>query len=83
MISKRFLYSFLLTVVAVLQAAAQISSGTPRRNTMRPVIRGTHYAAASMDARVSQVMEQVLRAGGNAFDAAVAGQAVLALLAPA
>jgi gamma-glutamyltranspeptidase/glutathione hydrolase len=83
MISRRFLFSFLLAVVSVIQAAAQTSSGAPRRNTMRPVIRGTHYAAASMDPRVSQVMQQVLRAGGNAFDAAVAGQAVLALVAPA
>jgi gamma-glutamyltranspeptidase / glutathione hydrolase len=83
MISKRFLYSFLLAVVSVLQATAQTSSGASRRAVMRPVIRGTHYAAASMDPRVSQVMEQVMRSGGNAFDAAVAGQSVLALVAPA
>ncbi len=48
------------------------------QQTMRPVVRGRQYAAASMKPESTQVAEQILRAGGNAFDAAVACQAVLA-----
>lgn len=51
----------------------------PRQIT-RPVVRGTQYAAASMKPEATQVAEQILRAGGNAFDAIVAGQAVLSIV---
>ncbi len=47
---------------------------------MRPVIRGRHYAVATMKPEATQVAERILRAGGNAFDAAVASQAVLGLV---
>jgi gamma-glutamyltranspeptidase/glutathione hydrolase len=50
--------------------------------TMRPVVRGTQYAVSSMEPQSTQVAEQILRAGGNAFDAVVAGQAVLGLVQP-
>ncbi len=49
---------------------------------MRPVIRGTHAAVSSMKPEATRAAENILRAGGNAFDAAVAGQAVLALVDP-
>jgi gamma-glutamyltranspeptidase/glutathione hydrolase len=52
------------------------------QRTMRPVVRGTRYAISSMEPQATQVAEQVLRAGGNAFDAIVAGQAVLGLVQP-
>ena len=45
----------------------------------RPVIRGTHYAIASMKPEATQAADRILQAGGNAFDAAVAGQAVLGI----
>lgn len=48
--------------------------------TLRPVIRGRQYAVASMKPEATQVAERILRAGGNAFDAAVACQAVLGLV---
>ena len=48
--------------------------------TMRPVIRGRTQAAASMKPEATQAAEKILRAGGNAFDAAVASQAVLGLV---
>ncbi len=69
----------------VLAAAALTAQAqAPRtRQTMRPVVRGTHYAAASMKPQATQVAERILRAGGNAFDAIVAGQAVLGLVDPA
>ena len=49
------------------------------RQTMRPVIRGTRFAATSMKPESTLAAERVLKAGGNAFDAVVAGQAVLSL----
>lgn len=52
----------------------------PIVQTMRPVIRGRHYIVASMKPEATQAAERILRAGGNAFDAAVACQAVLSLV---
>src|SRR6476620_10177721 len=51
-----------------------------RMSTMRPVVRGRTQAAASMKPEATQAAERMLRAGGNAFDAAVASQAVLGLV---
>jgi gamma-glutamyltranspeptidase/glutathione hydrolase len=47
---------------------------------MRPVIRGQTQAAASMKPEATRAAERILQAGGNAFDAAVAGQAVLGIV---
>ena len=47
---------------------------------MRPVIRGRIHAAASMKPEATPAAERILQAGGNAFDAAVAGQAVLGIV---
>src|ERR1700684_3372000 len=66
----------LLTLSLVPQILAQI---TDSRQTMRPVIRGRHAAVASMKAEATEVARQILEAGGNAFDAAVGGQAALAV----
>src|SRR5262245_21135636 len=51
-----------------------------RTTTMRPVIRGRTHAMASMKPEATQAAERILLAGGNAFDAAVASQAVLGLV---
>ena len=51
-----------------------------RVNLMRPVIRGRTQAAASMKPEATMAAERILMAGGNAFDAAVASQAVLGLV---
>ena len=51
--------------------------------TMRPVIRGAGYAVSTRKPQATQVAERVLCAGGNAFDAAVAAQAVLSVVDPA
>ena len=45
--------------------------------TMRPVIRGRHAAVASMKAEATEAARRIIDAGGNAFDAAVGGQAAL------
>ncbi|MCI0663851.1 MAG: gamma-glutamyltransferase [Acidobacteria bacterium] len=52
----------------------------PTSRTMRPLIRGRYYAAASMKAEATRAAERILEAGGNAFDAIVAGQAALAVV---
>jgi gamma-glutamyltranspeptidase/glutathione hydrolase len=49
---------------------------------MRPVVRGTQYAVSSMKLEATRAAARILEAGGNAFDAAVACQAVLALVHP-
>jgi len=46
---------------------------------MRPVIRGREAAASSMRAQATEAARKILAAGGNAFDAAVAGQAALGI----
>ncbi len=56
---------------------------TPDFGTVRPVIRGQDCAVSSMKAQATAAAVEILDAGGNAFDAAVAGQAVLALVDPA
>src|SRR5438094_5680137 len=55
------------------------SEGAANR-TMRPIVRGQHFAVASMKAEATRAAERVLEKGGNAFDAIVAGQAVLGLV---
>jgi len=62
--------------VGLAQSSGQ--SQLPRQ-TMRPVVRGTHHAAASMKPEATLAAERILREGGNAFDAIVAGQAVLCI----
>lgn len=48
--------------------------------TMRPVVRGQHFAAASMKPEATRAAQRILEKGGNAFDAIVAGQAVLGVV---
>jgi gamma-glutamyltranspeptidase/glutathione hydrolase len=49
---------------------------------MRPVITGREYAVSSMKPQATAAGVRILEQGGNAFDAAVAAQAVLALVDP-
>jgi gamma-glutamyltranspeptidase/glutathione hydrolase len=58
------------------QTPAQSGDST---QTMRPVIRGRHGAVASMKAEATEATRRILDMGGNAFDAAVGGQAALAV----
>src|SRR5438552_1802756 len=84
--------ALLAAIVYVFQTGAQETQRTARPSdpdeqqtggTIRPVIRGAHAAVSSMKPEATRAAENILRAGGNAFDAAVAGQAVLALVDPA
>jgi gamma-glutamyltranspeptidase / glutathione hydrolase len=65
-------------LVSVPNGSAQDTDGV-QRHTMRPVIRGRQAAVASMKAEATEAARRILQAGGNAFDAAVAGQAALAV----
>ena len=65
--------------VSVLLLASPLLAQTDTTQTMRPVIRGRHAAVASMKAEATEAARRILDAGGNAFDAAVAGQAALAV----
>jgi gamma-glutamyltranspeptidase/glutathione hydrolase len=66
-------------VIPAMAMCTTLAAQTPRQ-TMRPVIRGSQYAVVSMKPQATQVAERILRAGGNAFDAIVAGQAVLGIV---
>src|SRR5437763_14375042 len=68
----------LFTSVAMAQEGESEANATAR--TMRPVVRGQHFAVASMKAEATRAAERILEKGGNAFDAIVAGQAVLGLV---
>src|SRR5207248_4911871 len=74
----------ILRCFALLAAAATwLPAQTPppaRPRQMRPIVRGTHAAVSPMKPEGTLAAQRILDAGGNAFDAAVAGQAVLALV---
>jgi gamma-glutamyltranspeptidase/glutathione hydrolase len=65
----------LLVILFAIHRVAVAQSDTTQ--TMRPVIRGRQAAVASMKAEATEAARRILAAGGNAFDAAVAGQAAL------
>jgi gamma-glutamyltranspeptidase/glutathione hydrolase len=78
-----------IALTAMQQSSPQSQPQNPEGRTdtvprtMRPVITGREYAVSSMKPQATAAATRILEAGGNAFDAAVAGQAVLALVDPA
>src|SRR5436190_6470469 len=75
----------LATVFIIICAFAgttmtQEESGSSANKTMRPIVRGQHFAVASMKPEATRAAERILEKGGNAFDAIVAGQAVLGIV---
>ena len=73
----------LIAIVLAALTTLTLSAQPESRQTMKPLVRGTEYAASSMAPQATLVAEHVLRNGGNAFDAIVAGQAVLGIMLPA
>jgi gamma-glutamyltranspeptidase / glutathione hydrolase len=69
--------AFLVLLLGFAQPALAQGIDSSGSHTMRPVIRGRQAAVSSMRAQATEAARQILQAGGNAFDAAVAGQAVL------
>jgi gamma-glutamyltranspeptidase / glutathione hydrolase len=72
--TRAFVVVSLLSLAMVSQAFSQNADPT---QTMRPVIRGREAAVSSMKAEATEAARRILAAGGNAFDAAVGGQAAL------
>lgn len=70
----------LLCLLSIHPVKAQDEQQDAPGRTMRPIIRGLHYAVASMKAEATRAAERILESGGNAFDAIVAGQAVLGVV---
>lgn len=88
---KRKIFAVAIAAIAGLALAAQTERSQREQagaaaarpgQTMKQLVRGTEYAAASMHPLPTLTAEHVLRSGGNAFDAIVAGQAVLGLVQP-
>src|SRR5437763_15795938 len=79
-----FFSALLLSLLVANQLSAQDKSdvSTTSGRTFRPVVRGTQYAVSSMKQEATRAAARILESGGNAFDAIVAGQAVLALVNP-
>jgi gamma-glutamyltranspeptidase/glutathione hydrolase len=67
--------------MAILGIAPPVNAQneTEASATMRPVIRGKQAAVSSMKPEATDAARHILQAGGNAFDAAVGGQAALAV----
>src|SRR5438445_5597824 len=68
-----------IALMVLLLASDSLCQSDEPGQTMRPVIRGTHAAISSMKPQATDAGRQILQAGGNAFDAAVAGQAALGI----
>jgi len=69
----------ILAFASVVLAQAQAQDDETTATTMRPVIRGRQAAVSTMKPEATEVGRRILQAGGNAFDAAVACQAALAV----
>jgi gamma-glutamyltranspeptidase/glutathione hydrolase len=76
-INQRLVQGFTLLIVLAVAALTFAQDEDNSAQTMRPVIRGRHAAVSSMKPQATDAARQILQAGGNAFDAAVAGQAAL------
>jgi gamma-glutamyltranspeptidase/glutathione hydrolase len=76
----KFASAFVIICSFAGTTMTQEESGPAINRTMRPVVRGQHFAAASMKAEATRAAERILEKGGNAFDAIVAGQAVLGIV---
>ena len=77
---NRTALSGMLMCALVTVTMAQEGEQETTARTMRPVVRGRHFAVASMKAEATRAAERILEKGGNAFDAIVAGQAVLGVV---
>jgi len=76
----RIIVICMLLLSLVTTTMAQEGEQETAARTMRPVVRGKHFAVASMKAEATRAAERILEKGGNAFDAIVAGQAVLGIV---
>src|SRR5262249_28196603 len=75
---RHSLLALALVLTCTSVALAQDDQATAA-GTMRPVIRGRTAAVSSMKPEATEAARRILQSGGNAFDAAVGGQAALAV----
>jgi gamma-glutamyltranspeptidase/glutathione hydrolase len=75
--TKSFSRVFTLVILLAFASLAVAQDEENSGQTMRPVIRGRQAAVSSMKPQATDAARQILQADGNAFDAAVAGQAAL------
>ncbi|NLK00988.1 MAG: gamma-glutamyltransferase family protein [Clostridia bacterium] len=73
----------LLTLGLVLLIAMALLIPAAANAAVRPVIRGTDFSVSACKPEAAMAGYEILKKGGNAYDAAVAAQAVLALTDPA
>ena len=76
MLGKLYAVTSILFLILTSRTQSQTNDAG---QTMRPVIRGRHAAVSSMKAEATEAARRILESGGNAFDAAVGGQAALAV----
>ena len=88
---RRTAWALILTLAAVGVYAQQNAgsrrggdeaAGTHPPQTMKPLVRGAQYAVTALMPQASLAAERLLHDRGNAFDAIVAGQAVLGVVQP-
>jgi gamma-glutamyltranspeptidase/glutathione hydrolase len=77
--SRRLQLTVCVCVVVLSFISQTLAQTDDSSQTMRPVIRGRQAAVASMKAEATEAARRILAMGGNAFDAAVGGQAALAV----
>ena len=78
--TKMIAIGVMILLMTGITIGQELESPEIANRTMRPVVRGQHFAVASMKAEATRAAERILEKGGNAFDAIVAGQAVLGLV---
>lgn len=76
---RRFTFSFLFSLLLLIQTNAQIN---PFQYTIEKRAVGSKGAVSSAHPLASQVGIEILKKGGNAFDASIATQLALAVVYP-
>jgi gamma-glutamyltranspeptidase/glutathione hydrolase len=81
MAASQWVFGFCASILGFGFASLALAQEGPAApgHTMRPVIRGRTAAISSMTAQATEAARRILEEGGNAFDAAVGGQAALAV----